>query len=258
MVKCRLREGTSSNLKDIQLMKFPKFALALGIAVLTTWPLAAQRWAKLEGGQGYTSGSETILASTQPQPPERIVNTARSFEGLPYVWAGTSPTEGFDCSGFVHEVMRLNGYSVPRMADHQFEKSDRVSREELRPGDMVFFETYLPGPSHVGFYLGEDQFIHASSSGRGVIVSNMNSSYYSTRFIGGGRPPGWIEAEAAAMAPPVEPERIRTVAARAGRPPASRVYKPGTFADAPRPQLVQLPGETVENDQPAPMPTAIP
>ncbi len=254
-------------------MKFPKFALALGIAVLTTWPLAAQRWAKLEGGKGYTSGSETILASSQPQSAERIVNTARSFEGLPYVWAGTSPTEGFDCSGFVHEVMRLNGYSVPRMADHQFDKSARVARADLKPGDMVFFETYLPGPSHVGFYLGEDQFIHASSSGRGVIVSNLNSSYYSTRFLGGGRPPGWVEdgdSGTAAAVAPVAPQRIRTVAARSGRPMAKRGegnVSSGPFANPPKPQRVELPEgpssplavlPTPQPYQPAPMPTAIP
>jgi len=167
------------------------FSMVLGMLAFTVWPLLAESWEQLESG-GYASESRTVVAYSQPQPASRVLETARSFEGLPYKWAGTSPADGFDCSGFVHEVLRLNGYQVPRMVHHQFDKSERVEREALSPGDMVFFETYVEGPSHVGFYIGEDQFIHASSSGRGVIVSNLNSPYYSERFLGGGRPVGWL------------------------------------------------------------------
>jgi hypothetical protein len=121
-----------------------------------------------------------------------VVAVAEAFAGLPYVWAGTSAQSGFDCSGYIYEVMRLNGYAVPRMADHQFEESRRVEKADLKRGDMVFFTTYLPGPSHVGIYLGDGEFIHASSAGEGVVVSQLRDGYYAERFLGGGRPDGWI------------------------------------------------------------------
>ena len=87
--------------------------------------------------------------------------------------------------------MRLNGYTVPRLADVQFAESHKVGYEELAPGDMVFFSTYLPGASHCGFYLGGGEFIHASSAGKKVIISQMKTGYYRQRFVGGGRPDGW-------------------------------------------------------------------
>jgi hypothetical protein len=77
------------------------------------------------------------------------------------------------------------------MADEQFEASQRVGKESLLPGDMVFFTTYLPGPSHAGIYLGEGNFVHASSAGEGVVVSQLETGYYAERFLGGGRPAGW-------------------------------------------------------------------
>ena len=190
-----------------------KLALGVGFSLLLSWPLAADRWTAMDGSAGYQSDTgHTIARSLKKSSSERVVRTARLFEGLPYVWAGVSPVKGFDCSGFVHEVMRLNGYSIPRMADDQFYKSERVSRKDLVAGDMVFFETYLPGPSHVGFYLGNDEFIHASSSGRGVIISKLTSGYYSERFLGGGRPSGYVlgsdevVAEAPPAATPVRPK----------------------------------------------------
>lgn len=275
-------------------MNFPKLALAVGIAILTAFPLAAQKWAQLEGGKGYTSGAETILAKVTPQPAARVVKTARSFEGLPYVWAGKSPTKGFDCSGFVHEVLRLNGYSVPRMADDQFYKSSRVSRDALRPGDMVFFETYMPGPSHVGLYLGQDEFIHASSGGRGVTISSLKTRYYADRFLGGGRPSGWqqegrqrrsasrapkesvtaigktpaVTAKSALERASSSPPRTRTAAQRSA-PQSTPTLASRPFANPPQPTLVPLPktggspwasrtSTVAAPTGPAPRPTAVP
>ncbi|MBI2264560.1 MAG: C40 family peptidase [Armatimonadetes bacterium] len=114
-----------------------------------------------------------------------ILRTAFRFMGVPYVWAGTSGS-GFDCSGFVWRVFKINGISLPRMADSQFLKGKSVSRGDLRAGDLVFFSTYLPGPSHIGIYIGGNRFVHASS-GRGVVVSSLGESYYSARYIGGRR-----------------------------------------------------------------------
>ena len=151
----------------------------------------------MDDQRGYLAKDESmvIIAKQQPQPSESVVAVAEAFKGLPYVWAGTSANSGFDCSGYVYEVMRLNGYSVPRMADHQFEQSRRVKKADLKRGDMVFFTTYLPGPSHVGIYLGDGEFIHASSAGEGVVVSQLKDGYYSERFLGGGRPDDWQVGE---------------------------------------------------------------
>ncbi len=171
------------NKKQLAIMVFT------GLTVAS--PAFARGWVELDAADGYKSSKGIIVAKEMPQPAVKVLQTAKAFSGIPYAWAGASPKGGFDCSGYIYEVMRLNGYQVPRMADAQFYESQRVSRDDLRPGDMVFFQTYLPGPSHVGFYLGDEKFIHASSAGEGVIVSQMRTGYYNDRFLGGGRPDGW-------------------------------------------------------------------
>lgn len=160
---------------------------------LMAGPLVAQPWREVAQGDGYVSKRGTIRLAGSPQAPEKVLSVARAFAGIPYVWAGHDPVAGFDCSGYAFEVLRLNGYEVPRMADQQFEATRRVAYGDLEPGDLVFFETYMKGPSHVGFYLGQGDFIHASSAANGVVVSQMESGYYRERFLGGGRPDGWRE-----------------------------------------------------------------
>lgn len=114
-----------------------------------------------------------------------LVSTAMRFMGVPYVWAGTT-SSGFDCSGFVMRVYLMHGIRLPRMADAQYYAGTKVSKADLKPGDLVFFTTYCPGPSHVGMYIGNAKFIHASSR-RGVTISSLNDPYYSARFLGGRR-----------------------------------------------------------------------
>jgi cell wall-associated NlpC family hydrolase len=116
----------------------------------------------------------------------KLTKTAKNYLGVPYVWGGTT-YKGFDCSGFTQKVFKVNGKSISRIASHQFKDGVRVSRSNIKPGDMVFFTTYKPGPSHVGIYLGNNNFIHASSGKGKVTISNLNKNYYSTRFIGAKR-----------------------------------------------------------------------
>lgn len=153
--------------------------------------------------------SAAALAVPERKSREELIDHATKFKGTPYVWAGTSK-KGFDCSGYIYAMMRDSGYEVPRMADEQFEATQRVERKDLKRGDLVFFTTYMPGPSHVGIYLGEGRFIHASSAGGGVIVSQMNDGYYSKAFIGGGRPDGYPapDGQAVAVAPSPEEPRL--------------------------------------------------
>lgn len=115
----------------------------------------------------------------------RIITGAMQFMGVPYVFGGTTPY-GFDCSGYVQYVFAMAGISLPRTADVQYEVGTPISTAELIPGDLVFFQTYTYGASHVGIYVGDGNFIHASSS-YGVTISSLSSAYYSSHYIGSRR-----------------------------------------------------------------------
>ncbi len=115
----------------------------------------------------------------------RVVQTSMQYMGVPYVFGGTSPS-GFDCSGYVRYVFAQAGISLPRMADEQYYSTTPISTAELRAGDLVFFSTYTYGPSHVGIYLGDGQFIHASSS-YGVSIASLSGSYWTATYIGARR-----------------------------------------------------------------------
>ena len=115
----------------------------------------------------------------------QLTRTALRYLGVPYEWGGES-FSGVDCSGFVQVVFRHNGIDLPRTADAQFEVGHRISMSRLQPGDLVFFQTYTEGASHVGIYLGDGRFVHASSSD-GVRVDSLSEDYYSSRYIGARR-----------------------------------------------------------------------
>ncbi len=114
-----------------------------------------------------------------------LTRNAMRFLGVPYVFGGTS-SRGFDCSGYVQHVFAMLGYHIPRTADAQYDAGKRVTGAKMVPGDLVFFQTYAAGASHVGIYLGNDRFVHASSS-HGVTVSNLHESYWSARYLGAKR-----------------------------------------------------------------------
>ena len=114
-----------------------------------------------------------------------IISLAKDYMGVPYIFGGTTPY-GFDCSGYVQYVFAKAGISIPRTADVQYDFGTPISTTDLVEGDLVFFTTYLPGASHVGIYLGDNKFIHASSS-RGVTISSLSQAYYSSHYIGARR-----------------------------------------------------------------------
>ncbi len=123
-----------------------------------------------------------VLARTSKIAQE-LTKSALKFLGVPYVFGGTSPS-GFDCSGYVQHVFAMLGINIPRTADAQYYYGKKILGG-MRPGDLVFFQTYEPGPSHVGIYLGHGRFVHASS--HGVMISSLSNSYWAARYIGAKR-----------------------------------------------------------------------
>lgn len=116
---------------------------------------------------------------------KEVVNRAAKYQGVPYVFGGTTP-KGFDCSGYVQYVFKDCKATLPRLADEQALLGVFVTQRQLRPGDLVFFTTYLPGASHVGIYAGSGKFWSASSS-RGVILSSLQDDYWKQRYYGARR-----------------------------------------------------------------------
>lgn len=112
-----------------------------------------------------------------------IIETAQSLIGTPYVWGGDSPS-GFDCSGFINYVYQSRNITIPRTVSDVWNFGVHVDSPSV--GDLVFFETYQPGPSHMGIYLGNNKFIHAGES-RGVEISEMSNPYWENKYIGAKR-----------------------------------------------------------------------
>ena len=137
-----------------------------------------------------------------------MVITAMNFLGVPYRRGGNSADHGFDCSGFTRHVFELSlGLVLPRRADEQAQTTGLVSvqRNELKPGDLVFFNTLRRTFSHVGIYVGEGKFIHAPRAGGEVRVEDMGASYWSKRFTGARRAEAADAATPANLASPAAP-----------------------------------------------------
>ncbi|NWF99155.1 MAG: LysM peptidoglycan-binding domain-containing protein [Nitrospirae bacterium] len=117
---------------------------------------------------------------------DRLILFAKKMLDIPYRFGGNS-LFGIDCSGYVKKVYSLIGINLPRSAREQFTEGKSVETEELNIGDLVFFKTYASFPSHVGIYLGNNLFIHASSRSKKVTIDSLDTPYYFKRFIGAKR-----------------------------------------------------------------------
>jgi cell wall-associated NlpC family hydrolase len=121
---------------------------------------------------------------------ESVASKALSYRGMPYIFGAESPSRGFDCSGLVSYVLHKKGLHPPRTAAAQSHYGAPVSRGQLKPGDLVFFAgTYKSGVSHVGIYIGNNNFVHAANPSKGVRVDSLSSSYYARHYYGARRPP---------------------------------------------------------------------
>ncbi len=139
-------------------------------------------------------GSQELVRQVRDTASE-LVLAAMNFLGVPYRAGGSGGVEGFDCSGFTRHVFEISlGLVLPRRVDDQANASGlvRIGREELRPGDLVFFNTLRRTFSHVGIYVGDGKFIHAPRAGSDVRIEDMRQAYWDHRFTGARRasPPG--------------------------------------------------------------------
>lgn len=189
-VRIRSRPNTSSDV----LASFPDGTVMTVIGINTGWYKVSHN-----GHTGYVrSDFMDIIAGqraasavpraavTSPAPPanltlgQQIVEFALGFVGYKYVYGGASPTSGFDCSGFVTYVYKNFGISVTRNASGQYRDNGvLINKSDLAPGDLVFFSSNGGSSvTHVGIYIGEEEFVHASRSGVGVVISRLDSTYY--------------------------------------------------------------------------------
>ncbi|MGD9505485.1 MAG: C40 family peptidase [Syntrophobacteraceae bacterium] len=137
---------------------------------------------------GCGGGARTLRGEGEAPPQAKdIVRIARSQLGAPYRPGGVSPSTGFDCSGFTSWVYGQEGIVIPRRSLDQFGAGREAPRDELRAGDLVFFEIYQRGPSHVGIYTGNGEFIHCPSSGGVVREESIFMDYWVRCYLGARR-----------------------------------------------------------------------
>jgi cell wall-associated NlpC family hydrolase len=166
-------------------------------------------------------------------PAVEAVAEARKYLGTPYQWGGSSPQTGFDCSGLVQYAYAKAGVRIPRVTEQQFvaTNGDHIGRDDLLPGDVVFFRDPSGDVHHEGIYLGDDKFLHAPHTGDVVKVSSLKQSYYAQEFAGGRRFAGAEQVAAAAREAPT-PQAVASRSARAAlaalERDADEARRPGT------------------------------
>jgi cell wall-associated NlpC family hydrolase len=149
--------------------------------------LTSETYKKLDDIKVIVKKKESITYPQNVTPikiSEDFITNAKQFIGTPYVWGGSTPT-GFDCSGFITYIFHhYKEVKLPRTVSDIW--NNTVSVKEPEVGDLVFFETYKPGPSHAGIYLGNGNFLHSGLS-NGVSISNIASNYWKKRYLGAKR-----------------------------------------------------------------------
>jgi hypothetical protein len=162
--------------------------LALTLA-LPAWSAPAQddEMGRFMADKGLLERIGQMGVTVRDRTSELVVH-AMGFLGVPYRRGGDSAETGFDCSGFVRAIYEQTlGLVLPRKADDQAAATQEIDRKDLKPGDLVFFNTMRRAFSHVGIYVGEGKFIHAPKPGAEVRVEDMSGSYWRRRFDGARR-----------------------------------------------------------------------
>ncbi len=195
-----LREGPSTDTKSLDQIK--KNEVVTVISEVDGWYKISYN--SKEGyvlktlvtlGQPEEATSSRSLEEPRNDVAEKsqsIVETAKLYLGGKYTSGGSSPSTGFDCSGFVQFIYKTHGISIPRSASAQYNSGTKINKSEMQVGDLVFFSENAGGKSvsHVGIYIGNGQFIHAANAKRGIVINSLDGkdNYgYDNKFIGAAR-----------------------------------------------------------------------
>lgn len=172
---------------------------------MTVQPVIQQ--IQLAGQQIQIAGQQLQqTGQTVSTKASKLVVNALGFLGVPYRRGGTSAETGFDCSGFVKTVYEeAVGLVLPRQAAQQAADSEKISRADLKPGDLVFFNTMRHTFSHVGIYIGDGKFVHSPKPGEEVRVESLSVAYWTRRFTGARRVLTGADDNAAPTASLIEP-----------------------------------------------------
>ncbi len=180
---------TANNLKNNNLYVGAKLSIPAGSKAKYK-PTQRAKKSVQQNKPATKSHSRTDTVVKDISIKEDIIRTAKKYLGVPYKFGGYSLKSGIDCSGYVKKIFSKYNINLPRTArDIYYNVGTRVSKSQLQTGDLVFFTTYAKFPSHVGIYMGNGQFIHASSGARKVAITSLNKKYYQKRYIGAKRIP---------------------------------------------------------------------
>lgn len=164
-------------------------SLIFAVSAHAAPPAPADDLDRLLADKGLMARIETVR-QTVSEKASLLVFTSIGFLGVPYRRGGSTVETGFDCSGFVKAMFEQTvGMVLPRKAEQQAAATEKIDRTDLKPGDLVFFNTMRRAFSHVGIYIGEGKFIHSPKPGSEVRVEDMSLSYWSRRFDGARRVP---------------------------------------------------------------------
>lgn len=178
----RINRLQSAHIKTGQILLLPKKA----------FPMEEEVEELGDGGvtQEALVPNETVAESNgkwnSPEERSLFIRVVKSFLGIPYRLGG-STIRGIDCSAFVKKIYEIFNITLPRTAKEQLRIGKKVEREELEEGDLVFFKTRRTNDPHVGIYIGNNEFIHASSRSKEVRIDRLDTPYFHTRFIKGVR-----------------------------------------------------------------------
>jgi cell wall-associated NlpC family hydrolase len=172
---------------------FKAVAVAATLLLATSLTLAAPEDTPAQVDKRVSESLNLIMLGDQVKTSvgdktNQMLGKAMTLLGVPYKRGGSSSETGFDCSGFVRHIYETSvGRLLPRRADEQAKTTEKIERNELNPGDLVFFNTMRRTFSHVGIYIGDGKFIHAPSAGKAVRVDDLRAAYWTKRFTGARR-----------------------------------------------------------------------
>ncbi len=156
--------------------------------VITSFFIAEPQKVKLELETRHPQKKEPVASTGQKDDMGYIAaRTAERFVGIPYRWGGNTVVDGMDCSGFARAVYNLCGVNIPRTAIEQFRVGQKIDRNELQDGDLVFFGNSDDQITHVGIYVGNNRFVHAPKRGEDIKISILNDNGFGKSFMGGRR-----------------------------------------------------------------------